>query len=319
MPRYLIANRVVDSDLALPELRAATGPATLSFRLGRCRSERGELLRRYQVDGAVVLQIDDVEHGWRFRFPRLATFRTDLSGDILAEPFAGVPQFTVNHLLIDQVVPLHLVLSGNHTVLHASGIRVAVGGEPRAVLFLGPSGAGKSTTAAGCVAAGAALLADDFALLDFGRPVPALVPAGVGVRLWGDVLDRVDPSVPRISVLSDVEKKRVLLQDATPVDRSPVQIAAIVWLGARSGADAQIDIARSAPAFSTIRILEQSFRPRAGMWDADRQSLDRAARLAEAIPVVEAALPASLDDLPSLCGRLLARLEALIWPIARDA
>jgi hypothetical protein len=223
--------------------------------------------------------------------------------------------FTVRHLLIDQVLPHYLVAAGARTVLHASSVGVQIGDSSRAIVFLGPSGAGKSTTAAGCVAAGAALLADDFALLDFSGPNPALVPAGVGVRLWSDVARRIDISAPRFPISVGMDKKRILLGELAHGEQdleSAVEIAALVWLGSRGVRTGGISIESTGLALAVTRVVDQSFRPCAGSMEEDRRSLDRAARLVESVPVLEVSLSSELDNLTSTCGLLLEQLASAV-------
>ena len=307
---YLIAGMVLSSEVPLPELRPVTsGGALLSFHIGSCQGATGELMRRYEVDGDVFMDAERLEGGWRFHFPGLATFISDAYGRIVCEPYAGISSFTTRHLLIDQVVPLHLVVSRGDTVLHASAVGIFTSVGPRAVLFLGDSGVGKSTTAAGCAAAGAVLLADDFALLDLNGSRPVLVPDGVGVRLWSDVSEFMDPAVERLPVADDLDKKRIVLAGPEHLgDAGPVEIAALVWLGQRGVAEGDVSLCVPGSADAVTRVVEQSFRPNAGSAEESWHSLDRAGQLVESVPVLEVSVPASLSQLDTMCDRLLDRL-----------
>ena len=300
-----IAGRVLASTVPLPELRPATPPAELSFSIGQVPDEPGEELRRYEIDDELWLTISAASTGWIFDFPAYATFFAHHDGAVIAQPQEGVAMRTVRHLLIDQVIPLFLVLGGR-TVLHASAVGIRAAGEMRAVLFLGDSGAGKSTTAHGCRNAGATLLADDFALVEFPDGVPHLVPAGVGVRLWGDVAALAAPGDVELPVAHYHDKKRLVSHLEGPTEtQDAVCIAAVVWLGRRGESQARQPTS-VAPSEAVVRIIEQCFRPDVNSADANWRSLDRATRIVESVGVVEAALPADLANLTDHCRELLA-------------
>jgi hypothetical protein len=87
----------------------------------------------------------------------LATFAVEAEGGaITCHPVEGLPASTLEHLLIDQVLPRALAHSG-HLVFHAGCVATPFG----AVGFLGDSGAGKSTLCGAFAQSGHPLLGDD--------------------------------------------------------------------------------------------------------------------------------------------------------------
>lgn len=102
------------------------------------------------------------------------------------EPGPAVPDVTVRHLMLNQVLPLVLSQRGR-LVLHAAAI--AVGDE--VIGLVGPTGSGKSTLVAACGRLGAAVVADDSLVLHRRGGEWVAVPSYPAVRLWPDALDRL--------------------------------------------------------------------------------------------------------------------------------
>jgi hypothetical protein len=94
---------------------------------------------------------------------------------------AGVPEETLRHLLLDQVLPRVLSHRGQ-PVLHASAVFLNNG----VIAFTGPSGAGKSTLAASFIKRGCDVLADEFLPLETSPREIYAVPCYLGNRVWPD-------------------------------------------------------------------------------------------------------------------------------------
>src|SRR5262245_35532677 len=95
--------------------------------------------------------------GYQLGFPGLAVF--DIADDgrsIVGRTEGTLPLSTVEHLVVDQVLPRVLAQRGR-LVLHAGCVVTARG----AVAFLGDSGAGKSTLCASFARAGDGLVLGD--------------------------------------------------------------------------------------------------------------------------------------------------------------
>ena len=120
--------------------------------------------------------------GYLLRFNELADFTVDRIGtEIVCIPKPRIPENTIQHLFLDQVIPLVINLKGREA-LHASSVRMPQG----IIAFVGQAGSGKSTLAASFFASGCPLVSDDcLALIEKNRKIFG-IPAYPGLRLWKD-------------------------------------------------------------------------------------------------------------------------------------
>lgn len=154
------------------------------------------------------------------------------------DPAAGDEQ-TLDHLLVDQLLPRALAHDGALLLLHGG----AVGIDGRAVLLLGATGAGKSTLSASFAREGHVLLGDDAQAvrLDPGGPqVRAVAP---GLRLLPDALAALYPDPPELTALAHYTPKQRLGGVAREEGWLPV--AAIFVLDAAPPAGEEVEVTRS--------------------------------------------------------------------------
>ena len=108
-------------------------------------------------NGALWTYFYRCDAGYLLRFPRLADFEVSSDGSqVQAWPAPGVTTGTVEHLHLNQVLPLALSRQGK-LMLHGSAVDV----DGQGVAFVGVSGRGKSTLAASFATAGRRFLSDD--------------------------------------------------------------------------------------------------------------------------------------------------------------
>jgi hypothetical protein len=134
--------------------------------------------------GETWLSFSKINNGYLLRFHQLADFFINSEGNqITYMPENGVPEETIHHLLLDQVIPLVINLKGGQA-LHVSAVLMPQG----VVAFAGPTGSGKSTLSGGLFNSGYPLVCDDcLALLVKDDEIYA-IPAYPGLRLWEDAL-----------------------------------------------------------------------------------------------------------------------------------
>ena len=121
-------------------------------------------------------------------------------------PAPGVTSPTVEHLYLNQVLPLALSRQGK-LVLHGSAVDIAGQG----VAFLGESGRGKSTLAASFATEGTRFLTDDGLLLEWVDGRCMIIPSHPSIRLWEDSQEAlVNSSAEMAPAVSFTSKARFL-------------------------------------------------------------------------------------------------------------
>ena len=181
----------LETEFDFPELKAAgaapDAPAwVLTTTHGRAprRAKRRWFHRWRTPDGRRWVAFARDETGYVLRFPDIADFDVH-PAERRIDSYAGpdTPDYTVRHLLLDQVLPL-VVGAPDRIALHGSVVATSQG----AIIFLGTSGLGKSTLAARLGQRGYPVLSDDCCLI---VRVPGgfeVVPSYPGVRLKPDVV-----------------------------------------------------------------------------------------------------------------------------------
>jgi hypothetical protein len=216
---YLFGARTVASDTPLAALPRAGGddPAAIRVRVLPARDQLpdpGQWLHQWREDdGTSNLALTSAEHGYLLRFFGLCDFHIDAQlGDVVVEPLAGVSHETIEHLLIDQVLPRVLAHQGA-LVAHASVVRLATpSATDRTVLFLGRSGWGKSTLAGLLQQRGHVPLSDDCALLEVDAAGVRATPTYPSLRLYADSIGHAFGPAPATAPVADyTSKRRVML------------------------------------------------------------------------------------------------------------
>ena len=182
--------------------------------------------------------------GYLVRFPTLADFQVSQDGAaVRCWPVDGVSSGTIEHLYLNQVVPLALSKQ-RKLVFHASTVEV----EGGAVAFLGESGSGKSTLAASFATSGHRVLTDDGLLVEEREGVFEAQPSHPSIRLWEDsqeaLMDRAAVLAPAVQYTSKV---RILARDEIAFCREPRRLRRIYFL---------VNEAADKPALSPVKASE---------------------------------------------------------------
>jgi hypothetical protein len=194
------------------------------------------------------------------RFEDLAEFRVDRKGtEIHCPRHSQVPQDTLRHLLLNQVIPMVLNLRGQEA-LHASAIATPEG----AVAFCGPSGAGKSTLAAIFQQGGTPLLTDDCLALSEEPAGVRVAPGYPGLRLWKNVVRDLNwDHHARHNVAHYTSKRRVDVERGPETYCSSPQILRAIYVLAESSQVSREDgfkIETLTPKEQLIALLSYCFR-----------------------------------------------------------
>ncbi len=227
-------------------------------------------------DGTLWTQFFRQGAGYLLRFPDLADFEVSADGArVQGYPAPGVTSATVEHLYLNQVLPLALSRQGK-LVLHGSA--VDIGGQ--GVAFLGESGRGKSTLAASFATEGTRFLTDDGLLLEWVDGRCMIVPSHPSIRLWQDSQDALISNSSAVApAVSFTSKSRFLAgpeiafcQEARPLHR-------LFFLGDGVVETPTIEALR--PAQALIELVKHSFLLDIEARDMLMRHFDDLTRLAE--------------------------------------
>ena len=192
--------------------------------------------------------------GYLLRFPDFADFSISSDGhEVSAYPVPGVSKQTVDHLYLNQVLPLALGRQGK-LVFHASAVEI--GGA--AVAFMGESGKGKSTLAASFATSGFRFLTDDGLMLEANGNGYQVMPSHPSIRLWLDSKAAlIAPDTPTAPTLEFTSKSRFLAGDRIAFCDMPRPLRRVYFLG--DGSAAAVTFQRMKPAAALIELVKHSF------------------------------------------------------------
>jgi hypothetical protein len=192
--------------------------------------------------------------GYLLRFPALADFELSADGrSVHCWPAPGISEHTVQHLYLNQVLPLALSKQGQ-LVFHASAVEI--GGV--AVAFMGESGKGKSTLAAGFATGGFRFLTDDGLMIEACGSGYQVMPSHPSIRLWQDSeAALIAPDTPTAPALEFTSKSRFLAGATIPFCDTPRSLRRVYFLG--DGSASAITFQRIKPAEALIELVKHSF------------------------------------------------------------
>ncbi len=246
MTNYRIFNVTVDSDITLPELPESGQACSIKVRQTACidHANVSWLHDWRDQEDEVEISLGKAGQDFVLNFPELADFR--IAGNLVEyAPQKDLPDNTLRHLLLDQVLP-RLIGHQGHLVLHASGVVLSKEG---AVLFVGESGIGKSTLASAFEKSGATQLADDCVLVDLRENV-TLNASYPGLRLYPDSLEATNQAQGQL-VNHYSEKRRSTSEGE--IEQAPL---GTIFLLSQSE---EINVAPSRSADDLAKLINQCF------------------------------------------------------------
>ena len=260
-------------------------------------------------DGGVLLSCARDGEVYRLGMPGIATFLIDGGGTaITCSPHEALPPGTLEHVLIDQVLPRVLTHRGR-LVIHAGCVATSQG----AIGFLGDSGAGKSTLCAEFARAGHPLLGDDGILVRSteagGFEALATYP---GLRLLPDPLAHLfDGRAGSAPVAHYSEKRRLDRNSGVfTVATGPEPLRALYLLGVGP----TVEVAPLPDREAFMALVAASFQLHLDDPERSRGLFERLGTLLDTIPVRRLSYPRELDRLGAVRCALLADLESLASP-----
>jgi len=246
------------------------------------------------------------DHGYKIQYFDLATFWLSADGRLIrCLPHPNTPVNTLQHLLLDQVLPYAITLRGE-IVFHAGAV---VSGD-QAVVFLGTTGNGKSTLTLSLCAAGFPLLTDDSLLMRMDDQQVWATGSYPGLRLWSDSVDAVAPAQPWTRVAHYNEKRRITpTAQGMTFASAPVRVGKIYVLDRVDSPRAAVHIETFAPNERFIHLMRHSFR--LDITDRTRMQREFATltQLAARVPVYRLRYPRRYDFLPQVRQAISEHLE----------
>lgn len=257
-------------------------------------------------NGALWTQFYRQPTGYLLRFPALADF--EVSGDgqeIEGWPAPGMSSATVQHLYLNQVLPLALSRQGK-LVLHGSAVSVS----DQALAFIGESGRGKSTLAASFATSGTRFLTDDGLQLEWIGQNLTVIPSHPSIRLWDDSREALlSDSAVFAPSLEFTSKARLLAGTDLAFCPERRNLARVYLLGI--GAADTPTITLATPASALTELLRNSFLLDINAQDMLARHFDALTRIAN--------LPIHYHlDFPRRYGDLDQVREAIIQHAARS-
>jgi hypothetical protein len=247
-----------------------------------------------------------VPAGYNLRFPGLAEFEVSSDGRrIVGFPAPNISDATVEHLYLNQVLPLALSRSGK-LVVHACAVEV----NGSALVFMGDTGRGKSTLAAAFAIAEYRFLSDDCLVVAAEGGEFFALPSHPSIRLWSDSHGRLLNSDAAIAPpVSYTSKGRFLAGNGLAYCDEARPLRAAYVLGA--GEAISIDIRKLSGANSLVALATNAFvldtedRPKIA---AHFQVL---AQLANEIPCFQLDYPRNFADLPQVIDAIACHAVGL--------
>lgn len=205
-------------------------------------------------DGTPWTQIYRTASGYLLRFPELADFEVSHDGNtVCGWPVPGVPEPSVQHLYLNQVLPLALSKQGR-LVFHASAVELG----DTAIAFMGESGRGKSTLAASFATSGSRFLTDDGLVVENVEAEWLVLPSHPSIRLWEDSQQALIAAgalmAPPVSYTS---KSRFLAGDDIVFCEQPRRLRCVYFLGTGVAPEPQFE--RLSPSEALIELVKHSF------------------------------------------------------------
>jgi hypothetical protein len=311
---YSYCGQVTLSNIHIPELpQSKNVKAGFLFRLDSAQpllkapvwlhhwlSPGGEILLSYCKQGS---------YHW-LHFPDLADFHIAANAkEISCYSLSGVPQETIRHLLLDQVLPRCLAHQGK-IMVHASAVQL----EQGLLLFIGDSGTGKSTLAGDFHQMGQPVVSDDCLWVKENKERIWAVPTYGGLRLWEDSLEALFPSEQDTLPMAHYSsKKRVPLagQDFPEFGEGYPVLAVIILAPPDQVSHREIILERLSRRETFITLLKQTFQ--LDVTDLDRMTrhVQKLERIIPRLPTFRLTIPRDYALLPLVRQKILETVQSL--------
>lgn len=245
------------------------------------------------------------ENSYLLRFPDLADFFVSADGQRVEErAVPGVAPSTVQHLFLNQVLPLALSRQGK-LVLHGSAVEV----DGQCVAFIGESGRGKSTLAASFATRGRRFLTDDGLELVWAASGLSVVPSHPSIRLWQDSQEALVSASTKVApAVEFTTKTRFLAGPEIAFCETARPLARIYYLGAGDADSAEIVPAKAADAL--LALIRNSFVLDIGEQEVLVRHFEELVKIANLPIHYHLDFPRRYDELPQVQAAIVRHAAA---------
>jgi hypothetical protein len=301
MPCYSILLRNIESEIPLGGIATENSPDH-AFRLHSAQAysfPSYDWFHSYQQDGSPWFLLGKQKSGYVLRFVNLADFLISLDGrQIDCYRYADTSINTVEHLLLDQVIPRIASLQGD-VIIHASAVLV----DNRIIAFLGETGWGKSTLAGSFSKLGCPILTDDTLLLKVRDGQVWTTPSYPGLRLWDDSRTTLFQDLQVRLVSQYNSKKRVTSNHVLTPDFRPVHHLYV--LAPPNENDPSIEITRLPLQKSLMTLVEYAFRLDFKNQSLIKEEFYKIADISSLVPCFHLSYPRSYERLPQVMAAII--------------
>jgi hypothetical protein len=310
---YEVCDLVIESNVPLPELRAASAPIP-DYRFKLLPAEEasaGEYrwFNQWVFQGEVRLSFAFRDADYLLRFPNHADFLISRSGcEITCRPLPGISESTIRHLLLDSAIPL-ILSQREPLVLHASAILVNNG----AVCFVGTSGQGKSTLAASHGQLGYPVISDDYLVLRQVADRWAAVPSYPGVRLLPKSCDEIfEIAPPSAEVAHYTVKRRISDLKLIPFTKSHSKMQCLYVLDDEGKAAPQEPTIERVPLRETfMKLVSSSFNLDVTDKELLRRQFATLKQMVATLPCFRLRYAREFGALPAVCKAIAIHQEGM--------
>jgi hypothetical protein len=205
-------------------------------------------------DGTLWASFHGRGHDYLVRFPGLADFEISSEGRaVRCIPEPGISESTLEHLYLNQVLPLVLSKQGK-LVFHAGAIETEAG----AIAFMGSSRRGKSTLSASFATAGFRFLTDDALLIEADERGYIVHPSHASIRLWADSQQAIVSTGANVApAVQYTPKARLLSGEGLVYCPEPRSLRRVYFLG--DGSATRVTFQRLSASEAMISLVKNSF------------------------------------------------------------
>lgn len=314
--KYIIADTIFSSDVNFGGLLEGSGSADVEFE--QCEQidpSLAEEIEWYQEwyddqDDEQWLQFGRVKDSIGVRqyallFTHLVLFMLDADfRKVRCYPFPETSDSTIQHLFLDQVIPIILSAKRKGLVLHASGVRF----NDRCVAIAGSSGVGKSTLAGMLCKNGLQFVSDDFVFVREAEHGFEAVPSYPSLRVWDDTQRLLSVAPGHVKEVAHYSsKRRISIGALGTFCPDPVRLAAILLPEFICG-DEDVQLVRLAGGGLVPKLGQYSFHLDSKNEDWQVQEFSVLAKLVERVPMFRLSVPRDLEYTDRVAAMILERL-----------